>query len=104
MTTAEKTANSFLGLREAFCQTEMKRRNAAAYDTPCESFENTEEEILFYLYVFKTLDCFTESQLETLFSRANRVSRNCGNCTVSAEQIAEWLLSEEGIAITSKLP
>lgn len=103
MTTQEKVAQAFLGLREAFCQTEMKRRNAAAYDTPCESFENTEEEILFHLFVYTFLDCFTSDQLNTLISRSNRLARNCANCSVSEQEIADWLASAEGILITSKL-
>jgi|GEM_PF-2833817 hypothetical protein len=104
MTTEEKVAQAFLGLRKYFCELETKRRNAMKYDIPCRYDTEVQKQILFHLFVYESLDCFTTDELKTLMSMSKRISRNCGTCSVSEQEIADWLLTDEGILITSKIP
>jgi len=102
MTTTE-VGKAFLGLRKYFCEIQNKRLTALQYDVACEGIEDLEQKLLYYMFVFESLDCFTEDELEVVVSRAKRVSANCGSCSVSDAEIAAWLLTAEGIYITGKI-
>lgn len=104
MTTEEKVAQAFLALRKYFCELEIKRRNIMKYDIPCDTYTKAQQQISFYLFVYESLDCFSSEELEKLMSMSKRISRSCGSCSVSEQEIANWLSSLEGIRITSKIP
>jgi hypothetical protein len=102
MTTTE-VGKAFLGLRKYFCEIQNKRLTALQYDVACEGIEDLEQKLLYYMFVFESLDCFTADELKDVVSRAKRVSANCGSCSVSDAEIAAWLLTAEGIYITDKI-
>jgi hypothetical protein len=103
LTTNEQVAFQYLALQKYLISLENKRLLAAKYDRPCDGIEDTEKKILFYLWVFNSLDCFTTDELTLFLSKCRRISGACGDCTVTASEISAWLLTPKGIAIIDKL-
>jgi len=103
LTTNQQVAFQYLALQKYLVSLENKRILAATYDTPCEGIEEIEKKILFHLWVFNSLDCFTADELTLFLSKCRRISGACGDCTVTTAEITAWLLTPKGIAIIDKL-
>jgi hypothetical protein len=103
LTTEQQVAFQYLALQKYLISLENKRLLAAKYDRPCHGIEETEKKILYYLWVFNSLDCFTSDELALFLSMCRRISGACGDCTVTVSEINAWLLTPKGISITDKI-
>lgn len=103
LTTNQLIASEYLALQKYLIELENRRLIAAKYDRPCEGIDETQKKILFFLWSFEQLDCFTSDELDLFLSKAARLARNCNTCSVDMSEITAWLLTEKGIKIISKL-
>lgn len=103
LTTEQLVASDYLALQKYLIQLENQRLTAAKYDTPCHGIDDPQKDILFFLWAFESLDCFTADELTLFLSKASRLARNCSTCSVDMSEITAWLLTEKGIEIISKL-
>jgi hypothetical protein len=103
LTTNQLVASDYLALQKYLIELENRRLTAAKYDRPCEGIDETQKKILFFLWAFENLDCFTTEELDLFLSKAARLARNCNTCSVNESEITAWLLTAKGIRIISKL-
>jgi hypothetical protein len=86
---------TFLGLRKAAANFQTELLNAQKYDKPCCTLERQIEEANFLLLCIDNSGCF-DTGLDEVIKKANRLAKNCGNCSVSEAEIDAFLESEEG--------
>jgi hypothetical protein len=103
LTTQQLVASNYLALQKYLIALENKRLLAATCDTPCHGIEETEKKILFFLWAFESLDCFSDEELPKFLSKASSLAGNCSTCSVDMTEITAWLLTEKGLMIISKL-
>ena len=93
---------TYLAVRNALCDAEKKISNAKKYDLPCDKDEKSQKRGLFLLWVLENIDCFDDSSLDKLISVANRWSKKCSTCSVSQQDIEDFLDTDKGKDLSDK--
>jgi hypothetical protein len=86
---------TYLAVRKALVDAEAKIDLAKRYDKPCCDLEKNQKKGLFLLWCLENVDCYGD-QTDKFISIANRWSRNCANCTVTEQEIADFLITDKG--------
>lgn len=89
---------TYLALRKAVPVLEAERIAAEKYDKPCCNIESQEQEALFLLFTLENMNCFDD--LDKVIKKANRVAKNCGNCSVSDDEAYVFSYTEKGRELT----
>lgn len=100
--TLNSYVSTFLALRKALVVNEENIQNAAKYDKPCCKLEKEQQKGLFLLWCMEKIQCYQENA-DKFISVANRWAKNCGDCSVTTQEIDDFLTSEEGIALITKV-
>lgn len=69
------------------------------YDLPCKSYESNIKKGLFLKFALENIECHEDADQDKLISIANRFSKNCGDCVITAEEIAAFIASGKGLQI-----
>ena len=81
---------------KAVCEYSQNQIDESVYDVPCHSYEEHIKKCLFLKFCLENMDCYSDVEQDTIVSLANQYSRNCGNCTVSAAELAAFKLTPKG--------
>ena len=93
---------TYLAVRNALCHAEKKISNSKKYDTPCYKDEKSQKKGLFLLWCLENIDCYDDENLDKLISVANRWSKNCSTCSVSQQDIEDFLDTDKGKDLSDK--
>jgi hypothetical protein len=85
---------TFLALRKVIISLETERISAQKYDKPCCNIESQEKEALFLLFSLENMNCFDD--LDKVIKKANRLAKNCGNCSVSDDEAYTFSYTTRG--------
>jgi hypothetical protein len=81
---------------KAVCEYSQNQIDESVYDVPCHSYEEHIKKCLFLKFCLENMDCYSDVEQDTIISLANQYSRNCGNCVVSAAELAAFKLTQKG--------
>jgi hypothetical protein len=82
--------------QKAVCEYSQNQIDDSVYDVPCHSYEEHIKKCLFLKFCLENMDCYSDVEQDTIISLANQYSRNCGNCVVSAAELAAFKLTPKG--------
>jgi hypothetical protein len=82
--------------QKAVCEYSQNQIDESVYDVPCHSYEEHIKKCLFLKFCLENMDCYSDVEQDTIISLANQYSRNCGNCVVSAAELAAFKLTPKG--------
>lgn len=89
--------------QKAVCEYSQKQIDEAKYDKPCCSYEKEIKKGLFLKFCLENIDCYSNEDQDKLISVANRYAKNCGDCTVSAEELAAFKTTPMGKELSKKV-
>ena len=88
--------------QKAICEYSQKQIDEAKYDKPCSSYEKQIQKGLFLKFCLENIDCFTDTEQDTLISTSNRYAKNCGGCVVSDAELSAFKASPLGKELSKK--
>lgn len=89
--------------QKAVCEYSQKQIDDAKYDKPCCSYEKEIKKGLFLKFCLENIDCYSDEDQDKLISVSNRYAKNCGDCTVTAEELAAFKTTPLGKELSKKL-
>lgn len=93
---------TYLAVRNALADAEKKISNAKKYDSPCDKSEKSQKKGLFLLWCLENIECYTDDSVDKVISVANRWSKNCANCSVTQQEIDDFLDTDKGKKLSGK--
>jgi hypothetical protein len=97
--TTEQYIKSYLAVDKAICTLIEEQYAQMKYDLPCTSYEENIKKGLFLKFALENIECHENGDQDKLISIANRFSKNCGDCVISAEEISAFISSGKGLGI-----
>lgn len=93
---------TYLAVRNALVDAEQKILDAKKYDRPCCDLEKSQEKGLFLLWCLENIECYIDDSVDKVISVANRWSKNCADCSVSQQEIEDFLETDKGKELSAK--
>ena len=85
---------------KAICEYSQKQIDEAKYDKPCCSYDKQIQKGLFLKFCLENIECYTDTEQDSLISLVNRYAKNCGNCVISDAELAAFKLTTKGKALS----
>jgi hypothetical protein len=95
----EQYIKAYLAVDKAICTLIEEQYANMKYDLPCKSYESNIKKGLFLKFALENIECNEDVDQDKLISIANRYSKNCGDCVITAEEIAAFVGTPEGLKI-----
>jgi len=95
----EQYIKAYLAVDKTICTLIEEQYADMKYDKPCKSYESNIKKGLFLKFALENIECNEDIEQDKLISIANRYSKNCGDCVISAAEIAAFVGTAGGLKI-----